>query len=244
MPPERVMAVVLAGGLARRMGGGDKCLKLLAGRPILAHVLDRLDGQAERILLNANGDGSRFASWGVPVAIDVVAGFGGPLVGVLTALEWAAAHAPGITDVVSVPADGPFLPRNLIHRLLEARTAAGAVLAQAASNGRPNPVIGLWPVALAAELRHAVVEEGIAKVAAWTARYTLATVDFEAGALDPFFNANTQEDLAEAERLLRAASSNPASITVLGMRCADAKLIRDARRLPQGSPPGGKAHGR
>jgi molybdopterin-guanine dinucleotide biosynthesis protein A len=204
--PEHIMAVVLAGGLARRMGGGDKCLKLLAGRPILAHVLERLDGQAERILLNANGDVTRFASWGMPVATDVVAGFGGPLVGVLTALEWAAIHAPEITDVVSVPADGPFLPRDLVRRLVEARAGVGAVLAQAASNGRPNPVVGLWPVTLAAELRHAVVEEGVAKVDAWTARYRLVTVDFEAASVDPFFNANTQEDLAEAERLLGAQS--------------------------------------
>jgi molybdenum cofactor guanylyltransferase len=207
MMAERIMAVVLAGGLARRMGGGDKCLKLLAGRPILAHVLERLDGQAEPILLNANGDPVRFASWHVPVAADVVAGFGGPLVGVLTALEWAATHAPGIVDVVSVPADGPFLPRDLVRRLVEARTAAGAALAQAASNGRSNPVVGLWPVALAANLRHAVVQEGISKVDAWTARYSLATVDFDATPYDPFFNANTQDDLAEAERLLAAGSS-------------------------------------
>jgi molybdenum cofactor guanylyltransferase len=204
--PECIMAVVLAGGLARRMGGGDKCLKQLAGRPILAYVLDRLNGQAERVLLNANGDVTRFASWGMPVATDVVTGFGGPLVGVLTALEWAATHAPEITDVVSVPGDGPFLPRDLVRRLAEARAGAATVLAQAASNGRPNPVVGLWPVALAAELRHAVVVEGIAKVDAWTARYSLAMVDFEATPLDPFFNANTQEDLAEAERLLGAQS--------------------------------------
>lgn len=200
--PERILAVVLAGGLSRRMGGGDKCLKLLAGRPILAHVLERLDGQAERILLNANGEVKRFASWGVPVATDVIAGFGGPLVGVLTALEWAASRAPEITDVVSVPADGPFLPRDLVRRLVHARNEAGAVLAQAASNGRPNPVVGLWPVALASELRRAIVEEGIAKVDAWTARYPLVTVEFEARGFDPFFNANTQADLAEAERLL------------------------------------------
>jgi molybdopterin-guanine dinucleotide biosynthesis protein A len=204
--PERIMAVVLAGGLARRMGGGDKCLKLLAGRPILAHVLERLDGQAERILLNANGDVTRFASWGMPVATDVITGFGGPLVGVLTALEWAAAHAPEITDVVSVPGDGPFLPRDLVRRLVDARTGADAVLAQAASKGRPNPVVGLWPVTLSAELRHAVVVEGIARVDAWTARYRLATVDFEATQLDPFFNANTQEDLTEAEQLARDAA--------------------------------------
>jgi molybdopterin-guanine dinucleotide biosynthesis protein A len=207
--PERILAVVLAGGLARRMGGGDKCLKLLAGRPILAHVLERLDGQAERILLNANGDVTRFASWGMPVATDVVAGFGGPLVGVLTALEWAAAHAPEITDVVSVPADGPFLPRDLVHRFVDARNGADAELARAASNGRPNPVVGLWPVTLAGELRDALVLEGVAKVDAWTARYRLATVEFDAAQFDPFFNANTEADLIEAERLLRAQSLNP-----------------------------------
>jgi molybdopterin-guanine dinucleotide biosynthesis protein A len=205
---ERIMAVVLAGGLARRMGGGDKCLKLLAGQPILAHVLERLDGQAERILLNANGDVTRFASWDMPVATDVITGFGGPLVGVLTALEWAATHAPEITDVVSVPGDGPFLPRDLMRRLVDARTGADAVLAQAASNGRPNPVVGLWPVALAAELRHAVVVERIAKVDAWTGRYSLATVEFDAVPFDSFFNANTPEDLAKAEQLLAALASS------------------------------------
>lgn len=204
--PEHIMAVVLAGGLARRMGGGDKCLKPLAGRPILAHVLERLDGQVERILLNANGDPARFAAWGLPVAPDVVAGFGGPLVGVLTALEWAAAHAPEITDVVSVPGDGPFLPRDLVRRLAEARTNAGAILAQAASNGRSNPVVGLWKVAVAPELRRAIVEERIAKVDAWTARYGLATVEFDAALCDPFFNANTQDDLAEAGRLMDLVS--------------------------------------
>lgn len=204
--PERILTVVLAGGLARRMGGGDKCLKLLAGRPILAYVLERLDGQAERILLNANGDVRRFAAWKMPVAADVITGFGGPLVGVLTALEWAMTHAPEITDVVSVPADGPFLPRDLVRRLVKARTEADAVLAQAASNGRPNPVVGLWPVALAPALRRAIAEEGIAKVDAWTARYSLATADFGKARFDPFFNANTQADLADAERLLEAGA--------------------------------------
>jgi molybdopterin-guanine dinucleotide biosynthesis protein A len=206
--PERVMAVVLAGGLARRMGGGDKCLRLLAGRPILSHVLERLEGQVERILLNANGDPARFAAWDVPVAADVVAGFGGPLVGVLTALEWATEHAPEITAVVSLPGDGPFLPRDLVRRLSDARNETGTLLAQAASNGQPNPVAGLWPVALAPELRRAVVDEGITRVAAWTTRYGLATVEFDAVPVDPFFNANTLEDLAEAEQLLAAQSNS------------------------------------
>ena len=197
-----VLAVVLAGGLARRMGGGDKCLKLLGGRPILAHVIERLSGQAGQILINANGDISRFAAFGLPVAADVVAGFGGPLVGILTALEWAKAEAPGVTDVLSVPGDGPFLPRDLARRLMTARGAEGAELARAGSGGRANPVVGLWPVSLADALRHTIVKEKIAKVDVWTARYRMATVLFDEAPVDPFFNANTPEDLTEAERLL------------------------------------------
>ncbi len=184
-------------------------MKPLAGRPILAHVLDRLDGQAERVLLNANGDPTRFAAWNLPVAADVVAGFGGPLVGVLTALDWAAAHAPGITDVVSVPGDGPFLATRPGIPAGRGAAETGAELAQAASNGRPNPVVGLWPVALAAELRQAVVEEGIAKVHAWTARYRLATVDFPATPFDPFFNANTTDGVGRGRGLDRAGDARP-----------------------------------
>ncbi len=201
---DRIVAAILAGGRARRIGGGDKCLQPLAGRPILTHVLERLDGQAVRIILNANGDPARFAAWDLPIVADVIPGFGGPLVGVLTALEWAATHAPGITDVVSVPADGPFLPRDLVRRLLGAREQAGTVLARAASSGQPYPVVGLWPVSVAAALRRAILDDGVAKVDAWTARYPLATVEFDADPIDPFFNVNTAADLARATRLIAA----------------------------------------
>jgi molybdopterin-guanine dinucleotide biosynthesis protein A len=206
-----ILAVVLAGGLARRMGGGDKCLKPLGGRPILAHVIERLGGQAGQILINANGDIRRFAAFGLPVAADVVAGFGGPLVGVLTALEWAKSNAPGVTDVLSVPGDGPFLPRDLVRRLVAARAAEGAALARAGSGGRANPVVGLWPVSLADALRRAVVEEKIAKVDAWTERYAMATVLFDDAPVDPFFNANTEADLIEAERLLALTQHEPSA---------------------------------
>ena len=123
-------------------------------------------------------------------------------VGVLTGLEWAIEHAPWVTDIVSVPADGPFLPLDLTARLLEARAAAGAELAQAASGGRPNPVVGLWPVALAAELRHAITLEGVAKVDLWARRHRLAMAAFDDQPVDPLFNVNTPEDLVAAERLL------------------------------------------
>ncbi|HLY54767.1 MAG TPA: molybdenum cofactor guanylyltransferase MobA [Stellaceae bacterium] len=203
--PGTLLAVILAGGLARRMGGGDKCLRPLGGRPILAHVIERLQGQAGGILINANGDPARFAAFGLPVAADVIAGFGGPLVGVLTALEWARSQAPDVADVLSVPADGPFLPRDLAQRLVAARDAAHAVLACAASGGRANPVVGLWPVSLAPALRHAIEVEHIAKVGLWIERYPVATVEFPDRPVDPFFNANTPEELIEAERLLAVA---------------------------------------
>jgi molybdopterin-guanine dinucleotide biosynthesis protein A len=194
--------VLLAGGLARRMGGGDKCLRPLGGRTILDHVIERLRPQARQLVINANGDPARFAGFGLPVAADAVDGFPGPLAGVLTGMEWARAHAPGIADIVTMPTDTPFPPRDLAARLIAARAAAGADLACAASGGQAHPVIGLWPVRLADDLRRALVEDDIRKVDVWTARHRLAVAEFAAAPVDPFFNANRPEDLAEAERLL------------------------------------------
>jgi molybdopterin-guanine dinucleotide biosynthesis protein A len=187
------------------MGGGDKCLRLLGGRAILERVIERVAPQAGRLLINANGDPARFARFGAPVAPDAVEGFVGPLAGVLTGMLWARAHVPDAADIVTVPTDGPFVPRDLIARLVAARDRAGAALAQAASGGQVHPVVGLWPVRLADDLRRALVDEGVRKVDVWTARHRLVTVEFPAAPVDPFFNANRPEDLAEAERLLGAA---------------------------------------
>lgn len=197
-----ILGVVLAGGLARRMGGGDKGLQLLGGKPILSRILERLAPQVDGIVLNANGDPARFAAWNLPVAGDAVEGFVGPLAGVLAGLDWARRHRTDITDIVTVPADGPFVPRDLVPRMMQARAAAGADLACAESAGQACPVVGLWPVRLYDDLRRAVVEEDIRKVDRWTARHRLVQVDFPAAPVDPFFNANAPEDLAEAERLL------------------------------------------
>jgi molybdopterin-guanine dinucleotide biosynthesis protein A len=161
--------------------------------------------QADRLLINANGDPARFARFGVPVVPDAVEGFVGPLAGVLTGMLWARAHAPTVRDIVTVPTDGPFVPRDLVARLVAARDAAGGELAQAASDGQVHPVVGLWPVRLADDLRGALVDEGVRKVDVWTARHRLVTVAFDAAPVDPFFNANRPEDLAEAERLLGAS---------------------------------------
>lgn len=199
------LGVVLAGGLARRMGGGDKPMREIGGRTILAHVIERLAPQCDGLVLNANGDPARFAAFGLTVVADSVAGNPGPLAGVLAALDWAAEHRPQAQFVVSVAGDCPFLPRDLVGRLHEARLRDDAELAVAASGGRSHPVIGLWQVKLRGELRHALVEEDLRKIDRWTARYRLATVDWPVEPVDPFFNANTVEDLSEAELLAKLA---------------------------------------
>ena len=193
--------VALAGGLARRMGGGDKPLREIGGRTILARVIARLEPQCECLVINANGDPRRFASFGLPVIADGVPGAPGPLAGILAALDWAAANRPDAAFILSAPGDCPFLPRDLVARLSRALIADHAELAIAASQGQSHPVIGLWSVALREALRQALVVEGLRKVGLWTARYRLATVEWPAEPLDPFFNANTVDDLAEAERL-------------------------------------------
>jgi molybdenum cofactor guanylyltransferase len=194
-------AVLLAGGLARRMGGGDKPMRTIAGRTILERVIARLEPQCDGLILNANGDPARFAGFGLPVIPDSVKDFPGPLAGILAGLDWAAANRPEVAWVLSAAADCPFLPRDLVARLHQARAAENAQLAVAASDGQSHPVIGLWSVALREELRHALVVEDIRKIDRWTARYKLATVAWPTTPLDPFFNANTMDDIAEAERL-------------------------------------------
>lgn len=193
--------VLLAGGLARRMGGGDKPMRTIGGRTILERVIARLKLQCDGLILNANGDPARFAAFGLPVVPDTVQEFPGPLAGILAALDWTAANRPDVGWIVSAAADCPFLPRDLVARLQQARIAENAELAVAASGGQSHPVIGLWGVSLREKLRHALVVEDIRKIDRWTARYKLATVTWPTEPIDPFFNANTMDDIAEAERL-------------------------------------------
>ena len=199
-----IAGLLLAGGLSRRMGGGDKMLRVLGGRPILERVVERLRPQVAALVVNANGDPARFAEFGLPVVADSVPGFAGPLAGILAGLDWAAAERPDCEAIVSVATDAPFIPGNLVARLVAGAREAGAPLACAASAGRAHPVFGLWPVRLREDLRHALVEEGVRKVDLFTARYALATVSFAAEPVDPFFNANEPQDLAAAEALLKA----------------------------------------
>ena len=201
----KVVGLQLAGGQSRRMGGGDKALRLLDGISLLDRVIERLCPQVNALVLNANGDPSRFARFNLPVASDSVPGFAGPLAGVLAGLDWAVSHRSDCPYVVSVATDAPFLPTDLVARLAQGLDETGADLACAASGGRSHPVFGLWPVRLRDDLRQAVVDQAIRKVDLWTARHRLATVPFDDQPVDPFFNANRPDDLETAAGLLKAA---------------------------------------
>jgi molybdopterin-guanine dinucleotide biosynthesis protein A len=193
--------LVLAGGLARRMGGGDKALIRVGGETILDRALARLRPQTVGIVLNANGDPGRFAGFGLPVVPDSVPDFAGPLAGILAGLDWIAANVPGVAWMASVPGDCPFLPRDVVARLHAAREAAGTPLACAHSGDWRHPVVGLWPVTLREDLRHALVVEDLRKIEVWTSRHGIALADWPTDPVDPFFNVNTPEDVAAATRL-------------------------------------------
>lgn len=201
-----LVVTLLAGGRATRMGGGDKPLKPIRNVPILSHVIARVARKGRRLVINANGDPARFAAFGLPVVADAASDFPGPLAGILAGLDWAAAQ--GFTgDVLSVPGDCPFLPHDLAERLAEARRAAQQPLACAASGGWTHPVIGLWPVSIREDLRRALAE-GERKIDRFTARFGCATAEWPIKPFDPFFNVNTPEEWAEAERIAALAGTD------------------------------------
>ena len=206
---EQIIGVLLAGGQSRRMGGGDKCLLELAGKPLLAHAIARLRPQTETLVLNANGDPQRFAAFALPVIADPVAGFAGPLAGVLAGFDWTRAHAPNARWIVTAATDTPFFPKNLVAKLHGATCEKYPAIALAASSERSHPVFGLWPTALADDLREAL-ESGTRKVLDWTGRHTTMIAEFPQAViggttLDPFFNANRREELSQAETILAEA---------------------------------------
>jgi molybdopterin-guanine dinucleotide biosynthesis protein A len=198
LPP--TLGLVLAGGLARRMGGGDKARLEIGGISILDRVLACLSAQCTGIIINANGDRKRFADTGLTVVPDNVPDFAGPLAGILAGLDWLAAQDTGIEWIVSVPGDCPFLPDDLVEKLHLARVkmGAGVPLACARSGAWRHPVVGLWPLALRANLRKALVEDDLRKIEVWTAQHGVAIADWPDQPVDPFFNVNTPEDLARA----------------------------------------------
>jgi molybdopterin-guanine dinucleotide biosynthesis protein A len=208
---ETVTGVILAGGQSRRMGGGDKGLLDLSGRPMLAHAIERLAPQVGRIVINANGDPARFAAFALPVVADTVAGFAGPLAGVLAGLRWSRANAPAARWIVTAAGDAPLLPRDLVARCLAALRDRPGAIALAQSAGELHPVIGLWPVTLADDLE-AQLAVGVRKVLAWTDRHGTVPVPFDFVRLggrdiDPFYNANTPAELDALRALLAGAES-------------------------------------
>jgi len=197
-----VVGVLLAGGLSRRMGGGDKNQLSLGQHPILDHVIDRVKPQVNTLILNANGDPERFAGYDLPVVADVIDGYAGPLAGILTGMEWAETHVPDAQWLASFPTDAPFLPRDLVTKLIAATAAEDADMACAMSQDRTHPPIAVWPMSLAVELRQAMVDEDMRKIDRWTARYKIVHVPFDDPDMDPFFNINRAENLEDAERYL------------------------------------------
>lgn len=204
---DEITGVLLAGGLSRRMGGGDKGLLPLGPATMLARVVERFGGQVGRLVINANGDPGRFDAFGLPVVGDTIGGNPGPLAGVLAGMRWAAAETPQTRYIATVSTDAPFLPLDLVVRLAEVGEARPGAIAIARSGGHLHPVIGLWPVVLGDDLERALVEEGVRKVLRWTDRHGTLPVDFDdvtidGRTVDPFFNANTPEELEEARRLI------------------------------------------
>ena len=198
------LGVILAGGLATRMGGGDKGLLPLGGTTLLCHVIDRLAPQVAGLALNANGDPARFGHLGLPILPDSIEGFAGPLAGVLAGMDWAAAQ--GADMIVTAAADTPFFPADLVPQLLVAGDGMTHPLVLAATpdkkRGRVrHPTFGLWPVALRDDLR-ASLQTGLRKVVIWTDKHDGREALFTADGFDPFFNVNTPEDLVKAETFL------------------------------------------
>ena len=196
-----VAGVILAGGRALRMGGGDKALRVVAGRRLIDHVIDRLAPQVDALALSANGDPARFADLGLPVLADDIAGHPGPLAGVLAGLDWAAGQGAGA--IVTAAADTPFFPRDLAARLAAAAGPSGLAIAATrdAGCGRAlHPTFGLWPVALRGDLR-AALAAGTRKVTTWATAQGAGVAEFAAEPRNPFFNVNTPEDAAAADAM-------------------------------------------
>lgn len=207
---DKILGVILSGGLARRMGGGDKCLLKLGDKPLLAWVIERLRPHTADLLLNANGEAGRFAAFDLAVTSDVMPGFGGPLVGLLSAMRWAEAHRPHLTHIASVAGDTPFFPEGLVPGLAAAlglNAAHPNTIALASNEGFVQPIFGLWPVALADELEAWLRAGDNRKVLAFVAEHSRIDVDFPTtGRHQPFFNINRPEDLATAATLLKDPS--------------------------------------
>lgn len=196
------LGVILAGGKASRMGGGDKCFLPLMGRLVIDFVIERFVQQVPQIVINANGDLTRFDSLNLPTVPDSIVDFPGPLAGVLAGLDWAATK--GASHIVTVAADTPFFPMDLCFRLEREQIAQSKPIILAATQGvghlNMHPTFGLWPVELREDLR-CQLGVGVRKVMNWAEEHGKADAIFDVINHDPFFNINTPEDLAQAEAM-------------------------------------------
>lgn len=203
-----ITGVLLAGGLSRRMGGGDKYFKPIGGKSLLDWTIERVKPQVSDLIINANADPQLFADYDLPLVPDVISGFAGPLAGILTGMDWSAQHHPERELIASFATDAPFIPLDLVSRLAEAMTKQGADIVCARSNERTHPVFALWPVQLREELRRAMIDEDMRKIGLWTSRYMTIPVEFETTPVDPFFNINKPDNLEQAEQLMKQLSGH------------------------------------
>jgi molybdopterin-guanine dinucleotide biosynthesis protein A len=204
----KAVGIVLAGGLSTRMGNVDKCLLELDTKTLLLHAVDRLKLQVAQVAINTNSDADAYQQNGVPVLRDSFEGYAGPLAGVLTGMEWA--HSIGASHVITVAADTPFFPDDLINKMQDALAIGSGQIAIAESCGGEgkyfnHPTFGLWPVDLRDDLRVALTD-GVRKVMQWAKPHGVVNVAFNAKPFDPFFNVNTPEDFVTATRLLKEHS--------------------------------------
>ena len=203
----KLVGCILAGGLSRRMGGGDKCLINIQNKPILEYVIERLIPQVDKLVINANGDANRFSSFNLPVTSDPIKGFAGPLAGILAGLLWTKQHAPKVEYMLSVAGDTPFFPLNLANQLSLNQSSSKPEIKLASSHGKLHPVFGLWPVKLASDLKQWLTSGQEKKVLSWVNCHPNNTVEFtgiQVGdeLIDPFFNINTPADKVIATELI------------------------------------------
>jgi len=206
-----IVGVILAGGLSRRMGNQNKSFMPLANKPLFEHVLERFLPQCDTVLINSNSQSRQLASYNLPIIKDTLEGYLGPLAGILSAMEWTKQQLPETQWIASVPVDTPFLPKDLVSTLYQSIQKKHSTLVGVSSNGRTHPVIGLWSTRLVDDLRLALNDEGLRKIDLWTARYSISHQDFSNEVFDPFFNINSQEDLIQAESLIK---KNPRLIDI------------------------------
>jgi len=203
---QHIGGVILAGGLSRRMGGGDKCLKLLGGETLLSRIIGRVSPQISKLILNVNGNPQRFLDYNLPIVKDVIGDFAGPLAGILTGMEWMHENCPEVQWLATFPADAPFIPRNFVSKCLEAQNRMDAEIVCAKSGGRNHPVCGLWNLSLAQGLRSAMEEEKVRKIDQWSSGHSLYYQEFLTNPIDPFFNVNSEKDLLTAEYIYQRGS--------------------------------------